>query len=245
MRWLVFDIDGVLIDVTQSFDKTVKKTFELLSDESDFEVSLKLIRELRKKGVFGDDFKLTEAIIRGSREFDSAEKILDNFNENRGIRWVRNEWGEDVDEDELIKVFNSFYLGNKYDKRLFDFEGFWKEERPIIDIDLLEKADDHFWIGTVTGRDRSELRLAEDILGYEFEEYVTRDDHPKPDPKALEVLVGNGKGLLVGDALSDRRLVDNYNSRYRGDFRFVEIGEDVKTVNEFLKKLLRREGILT
>ncbi|MFW5945387.1 MAG: HAD family hydrolase [Candidatus Natronoplasma sp.] len=242
MRWLVFDIDGVLIDVTQSFDKTVKRTFEFLSDESGFEISLEFIRELRKKGIFGDDFKLTEAIIRGSKEFDSAEKMMYNLRENRDIRWVRNEWSEDVNEGELIKVFNSFYLGYKYDKRLFDFEGFWKEERSIIDIKLLERADDLFRVGAVTGRDRSELRLAEDILGYEFEEYITREDYLKPDPKALEALVGTENGFLVGDTLSDREVVHNYNSQYGSNFRFVEIGKDVKTVNEFLKKSLGEKG---
>ncbi|MBS3781151.1 MAG: hydrolase [Candidatus Thermoplasmatota archaeon] len=239
MRWVVFDIDGVLIDVTQSFDKTVKRTFEFLSDKSDFDISLEVIRVLRKRGVFGDDFKLTEAILRGSREFNSAEMMLDKFRENGDIRWVRNNWEEGVDEDELITVFNTFYLGEKYEERLFDFEGFWREERSIIDLKLLERVDDLFRVGAVTGRDRSELRLAKDILGYEFEEYITRDDYLKPNPKALKVLVGEEKGFLVGDALSDRQLVQNYNSHYEGSFRFIEIGEDVKTVNEFLKKIIR------
>lgn len=242
MRWLIFDIDGVLIDVTQSFDKTVKKTFEFLWDGSDLEVSLEFIRELRKKGVFGDDFKVTETIIRGAEEFDSAEKILDNFREDKDIGWVREEWGEDVDEDELIQVFNSFYLGDRYEKSLFDINGLWNEERSIIELELLERAGSFFRIGVVTGRDRIELRLAEKIIGYEFDRYVTRDDYLKPDPKALEALVGAGDGFFVGDAPSDRQLVRNYNEKYDGDFKFIEISEDFRTVNGFLKNILEEKG---
>lgn len=238
MRWLVLDIDGVLIDVTQSFDKTVKRTFEFLSDKSDFDISLEFIRKLRKKGVFGDDFKLTEAIIRGSREFQSAEIILENLSEDKDIEWIRNKWDANIEEDKLIKVFNSFYLGDIYEENQFDFEGFWKEEKSIIDLELMERAGDQFRIGAVTGRDKLELRLAEEILGYEFKEYVTRDDYLKPNPKTLEVLVGEGNGFFVGDTSSDRKLVNNYNSQYGGNFRFIEIGKDVKTVNEFLKNLL-------
>ncbi|PTD94774.1 hypothetical protein C9439_00765, partial [archaeon SCG-AAA382B04] len=63
--WIVFDIDGVLIDVSPSFDRAVKATVEKLLRKygKQTKIKKKTIRKLRRKGAFGDDFKLTEALI--------------------------------------------------------------------------------------------------------------------------------------------------------------------------------------
>ncbi len=245
MNWIVFDIDGVLIDVSESFDRAVKKTVEHFSNELDNGLSLSRVRRLRKKGVFGDDFKLTEALIVGLDIFDSAERLIENFQEGEDIGWVREEWGEDLDKRKMIETFNSYYLGNKYEDRLFDFEGLWREEKPMVDAEILRKAREKFTIGVVTGRDERELRLAEEIIGYEFQRYVTRHKYLKPDARALKELVGEDSGIYLGDTLSDQKLVENYNSRYDGDFRFFKVGRDIEEVNDFLEEIIKKENIST
>ncbi|MBS3816754.1 MAG: hydrolase [Candidatus Thermoplasmatota archaeon] len=241
--WIVFDIDGVLIDVSQSFDDAVRKTVNFLLNDRENELSLNDIRKLREKGVFGDDFKLTESLIIGLKKFDSLGELVENFQDGKGIGWVRREWDAEVEESKLVRTFNSFYLGKKYEKNRFDLEGLWRKEKPIVRLELLRRAEEKFKIGVVTGRDRLELDLAEDIIGYEFDEYVTRDTFLKPDPRALKELVGEENGVYVGDTSSDQLLVDNYNSRYEGNFEFIKIGLDVDTVNDLLDKLLKKKGV--
>ncbi len=243
MSWLVFDIDGVLIDVSQSFDHTVKDTVTYLLNDQGLEISLKDIRKLRKKGVFGDDFKLTETLVAGLSIFDSSEEVLENFLEEGDIQWVRKEWSDGIDKSKLIKVFNSFYLGQRYEEGIFNFEGYWKKEKSIVRPKMLKKAEKNFEIGVVTGRNRLELNLAQDIIGYKFDNHITREIFLKPDPRALNELVGMANGVYVGDTICDQELVENYNSTYEGDFNFVKIDGEINTVNTFLEKILRKKRI--
>lgn len=236
-RWVIFDIDGVLIDVSESFDMAVKKTVEYFSS-TDFDLSIECIRDLRKKGLFSDDFELTETLLRGSKKFYSSKKLVDKFKKKRDINWVREKWPNSADQNKIIRVFNSYYLGSLYEESLFDYEGLWKEEKRIVDLKLLKDAKNKFKIGVITGRNRLELRLAEDIIGFEFEEYVTRDDYLKPDPKALEYLIDTGNGFYLGDTSTDKRLVQNYNTRFDGKICFVRINENSRGVNDFLKTIL-------
>lgn len=250
MRWLVFDIDGVLIDVSKSFDKAVKKTVKyILEDQKKESTSprIKEIRELRKKGVFGDDFKLTEALILGLERFGSFESVLKNFHEGENIEWVRERWSSpdagqtengNIDRDQLKRVFDSFYLGDELRGNIFEFKGLWKEEKSMVKTSLLERAEKRYDIGVVTGRNDKELELAENIIGYEFDRCVTRDSFLKPDPRALKELVGDDHGVYIGDTLTDQKMIERYDEKYEGDFEFVMIERDVKGVNTFLKDIL-------
>lgn len=64
--WLVFDVDGMFIDVGESYDMVVKFIVEYFLEEFGkfLEVEIELVRELRRKGVFGDDFKFSEVLVR-------------------------------------------------------------------------------------------------------------------------------------------------------------------------------------
>jgi FMN phosphatase YigB (HAD superfamily) len=63
--WIVFDVDGVLIDVRESYDTATKLTAEYFLRLFGIEREIKpeWARELRRKGSFGDDFKVSEALI--------------------------------------------------------------------------------------------------------------------------------------------------------------------------------------
>ena len=238
MNWVVYDVDGVLIDVSESFDRVVKKSVEYLSNDFEGEISKQKVRNLREKEIFGDDFKLTEVFVIGLEIFGSPEGVIQNFIKGANIEWVRRNWGGNVDKVKLKKVFNTFYLGEKYEERLFDCEGLWKEERSIVKDELLRKIDKRYKTGVITGRDKLELNIAEKIISYEFNNSITRNDYLKPDPKALKELVGIDKGIFIGDNLSDQLLVDNYVSKYSGNFDFIKIGKDYDDVNSFLEELL-------
>ncbi|ASJ12732.1 HAD family hydrolase [Thermococcus thioreducens] len=236
--WIVFDVDGVLIDVRESYDEATKLTAEYFLGLFGVEREIKpeWVRELRRKGSFGDDFKVSEALILFALS-GRAEELVEEFPEGGTIEWVREKFGFQVFGGSIERVFNTFYLGREYPERLFDFPGLWKKERPIVRRGLLERASKHFKLGVVTGRSALEMELAERIIGFKFENAVTREAYLKPDPRALWELVRGEPGVYIGDTINDELFVENYRGKY-GDFDFVMVGRDVKDVNEFLENAL-------
>ncbi|WP_457754700.1 HAD family hydrolase [Thermococcus sp.] len=239
LKWLIFDVDGVLINVSESYDLATKLTVEYFLKKlgKSIEVELDLIRALRRKGAFGDDFKVSEALIIGALTGDLRD-FVQNFPAGEGIGWVRKQFGIVIDPRTIEKVFNTFYLGEYYKDRLFEFDGLWKKEKLIVKRELLEKANERFKLGVVTGRSALELELAEKILGFHFENAVTRELYVKPDPKALWHLTKGEEGIYIGDTINDGLLVENYKKAYGKDFGFLMVGRDIKDVNEAIEKLL-------
>ncbi|ALM74456.1 HAD family hydrolase [Thermococcus barophilus] len=237
--WLIFDVDGVLIDVSESYDLATKLTVEYFLKKLDksIEIELDLIRTLRRKGAFGDDFKVSEALIIGVLTGD-LRSFVQNFPAGEGISWVRKQFGVVIDPKTIERIFNTFYLGEHYKERAFDFEGLWKKEKPIVKKELLEKANERFKLGIITGRSALELELAEKIVGFHFKNAVTRELYVKPNPKALWHLTKGEKGIYIGDTINDELLVKNYKKAYGKDFNFLMVGRDIKDVNELLQSLL-------
>lgn len=237
--WLVFDVDGTLIDVSESYDMAVKLTVEYLLEElgKPREVEIELVRELRKKGVFGDDFKLSEALVRA---VFSGLNDWEQIPEGAGVEYFRRNFPLRIDPVYVERVFNTFYLGGLYEDRFFDFEGLWRLEKPLVDVELLREAAERFRLGVVTGRNRLEMELAERIIGFRFPKAVTRESGLKPDPELLRCLVGNEKGVYIGDTAGDELFIENYRTKY-GDFGFLMVGRDVENANEAIKMFL--EGV--
>jgi len=237
--WLIFDVDGVLIDVSESYDLATKLTVEYFLKKlgKNVEINLNIIRKLRQKGAFGDDFKVSEALIIGALTED-IQQFVEDFPSGKGIEWVRLRFGIAVNPKSIEKVFNTFYLGEYYKDRIFEFDGLWKKEKPIVKRELLEKAGERFKLGVVTGRNKLELKLAEELIGFHFESVVTRELYVKPDPKALWHLVTGESGIYIGDTVNEGLLVENYKKAYGKEFGFVMIGRDAKDVNEAIEKLL-------
>ncbi|NJE02806.1 HAD family hydrolase [Thermococcus sp. MV11] len=240
--WVVFDVDGVLIDVGESYDVATRLTAEyfLRLFGVEREIKLEWVRELRRKGSFGDDFKVSEALILFALS-GRAEELIEEFPEGGTIEWVRERFGFQVFGGSIERVFNTFYLGREYPGRLFDFPGLWKRERPIVRRNLLEEASARFKLGVVTGRSALEMKLAERVIGFRFENVVTRESYLKPDPRALWELVKGERGVYVGDTVNDGLFIENYRRRYGREFGFVMVGRDVRDVNEFLEELLEGE----
>jgi phosphoglycolate phosphatase-like HAD superfamily hydrolase len=229
IEWLVFDIDGVLIDVSKSFDKTVVQTVKEISG---FDVESENVRELRKKGYFVDDFKLTEAIILANQEDNCLEKIVSNFPEGENISFIRQNISKEVDKEKIKQVFNYKYLGKKGG---FENEGLWKKEEPNVESETLEKLEKEFKIAAVTGRNSLEIELAEEILSYRFPEKTTRDDVEKPDPEALKRIVGEDYGIFFGDSMNDKNLIENFKIKV-AEFEFFEVTRKID-----LDRMLRDE----
>ncbi len=90
---IIFDMDGVLVDVSGSYRVTIKQTAEYFINES---IELEEIQQLKDKGGFNNDWDLTEQLIK-----------------NRNI---------DVKKQEVISQFQKKYLGYESSEGLIDNE---------------------------------------------------------------------------------------------------------------------------
>jgi len=83
---ILFDMDGVLVDVSQSYRYAIKKTAEFFTEE---EIQYSEIQQFKNKGGYNNDWDCTHAII-------SAHD-------------------KDVHLWEVTDKFQEFYLGNNFD----------------------------------------------------------------------------------------------------------------------------------
>lgn len=75
---LIFDMDGVLVDVTNSYRTAIKKTVEFFTNS---EVSYGEIQSYKDQVGFNNDWDLTEAIIISKGKKIEKNKIIDKFQE--------------------------------------------------------------------------------------------------------------------------------------------------------------------
>lgn len=235
--YIVFDVDGVLIDVSESFDFVVKATVEsfLNSKGQQYDVDTGIIRKVRSRGKFPQDYDLCITVLAGYIQNDGAvEKMRQfacEFPEGGGIQSLNTVDLSLPEKKEVKKIFDNFYCNN-------DGRGYWEREKSIADKSLLCAAKRVYKTAIITGRSPFEMSLARKIMPYTFDKVITNDDFEKPDPDALYSIVGQvTNGIYVGDTLNDRRLVHNYNEKFKGNFQFAHIGKDFEDVNEFLKTL--------
>jgi HAD superfamily phosphatase len=83
---VLFDMDGVLVDVSNSYRLVVKKTLEHFLN---CEISPGTIQQYKNRSGLNNDWDLTERILY--------------------------DYGLKVEKDKIIRVFQRFYLGNNYD----------------------------------------------------------------------------------------------------------------------------------
>ena len=237
-NWLVLDIDGVLIDVSNSYDRAVELTVRHFLDAQGSEVNFseKTVRELRETGRFGDDYKLTEVLVHAGLS-KNHRQFIEKFPRGAGVGWARKEADSKVNKTEIVEVFDEFYLGPE---PVPSPRGLWAREEPLVDTSLLNKISERHKLGFVTGRSREELELASQILEYELKNAVTSDEYLKPDPRALSSLVGRERGVYVGDTHNDEQLVRNHNDE-GGSFTFIMVTEETG-INDILQRIIRNSN---
>lgn len=86
MKAVLFDMDGVLVDVSRSYRLAIKKTVEYFLDK---QISLSKIQEYKNHGGFNNDWDLTGRILR--------------------------DYGKRIEKKKVIDVFQGVYLGENYD----------------------------------------------------------------------------------------------------------------------------------
>jgi len=86
MKAALFDMDGVLVDVSKSYLVAIQKTVEFYLNMT---VGLREIQEYRNRGGLNNDWDLTECILK--------------------------EKGKEISKQTVIEVFQNIYLGRNFD----------------------------------------------------------------------------------------------------------------------------------
>lgn len=176
---IAFDMDGVLVDASKSYRVAVQETFKHFSGK---EVEMSEISAAKKLGGLNNDWDLTEFLLK-----------------NNGIN---------VEYDEIVEVFQSFY------KKLADIEEL------LINKEFLQKLKENYNLSIFTGRLREEALFTLDkhgITNY-FHPIVTLEDvsmeHQKPDTKGIEIIkekIITDRIYYLGDTVDDMVCAHNAN----------------------------------
>ncbi|MGI8989658.1 MAG: HAD-IA family hydrolase [Bryobacteraceae bacterium] len=75
-KLLVFDMDGVLVDVTESYRETIQRTVEHFTGRR---IARDLIQDYKNRGGFNDDWKLSHQLIQDLGGSAAYPEIVDRF----------------------------------------------------------------------------------------------------------------------------------------------------------------------
>lgn len=173
--WVIFDVDGVLLDVRPSFYAIIRK----LSGCTLADIAL-----FKAHGGYNDDWELARAMcvwITAGRPKPLPEG---------GWRRMINQYGRDPGD--LSRRCARMYR-----------DTYWREEAPLLDKARLDRLAAVANVAACTGRNREELAMAQELLGFTFPHATTAEDVRKPDPQALLRLAP--RGYFFGDTEDDRR----------------------------------------
>jgi HAD superfamily hydrolase (TIGR01548 family) len=228
---IVLDIDGVLVDVGDSYRRAITETVERLYGESFPDDA---IQALKNAGGFNNDWELTDAaalfVLGQARDLDvSIEAFADGIATRGGglpaaraviesgcahPGTIEAEWAP----DQIRRVFQSLYLGGDLYRELEGEEpaigapGYINDEPVLVDPETIENLTNRFAVGVFTGRPAPEADIALDRVGLDVprEHLITMDDEfpGKPDPEGLIALADRlavDRVAFAGDTLDDVR----------------------------------------
>ena len=179
---ILFDIDGVLVDVGNSYRKAIANTAEFFTKEK---IKDSEIQSLKESTGFNNDWDLTEALIK-----------------KRNIK---------IDKQKIIDKFQEYYLGTKNTKGFIENETWLLDkkilkklsEKYLVGIITGRPKEEAIIALNVAGvKDFFKIIIAmEDTAG-----------NGKPNPLGINMamkFLGNKNALYVGDAADDMRAAKN------------------------------------
>ena len=203
---ILFDMDGVLVDVSSSYRKAIQKTAEFFTGTI---IDKEEIQELKEKGGYNNDWDLTEAIILKRGKSTSKEEIINKFQEyylggKENIGFIDNEdWL--LNKSNLQKLYSKYLLGI--------VTGRPKEEALIV----LKK-----------------YRLVNffDII-IAMEDYPVEKSKPDPYPNTLALeKLQRKNAMYIGDSIDDMASAKKANIKPIG---CVSPGVDFDRLNSLLR----------
>ena len=229
---VVLDIDGVLVDVADSYRRAIVDAVEHVYGDT---IEKADVQQFKDAGGFNNDWTLTDAAalwILASRENGSigsvaeftdavadhggglggAEAVVEASLDAEAVRRVREDW----QPERLRDVFQQLYLGTDFYEDLeggepeLDVAGYIHDEDRLVSPETIDALTEHWPVCVLTGRPSGEADIALDRGGLDVpdERRFTMDDweEGKPNPRALIALAertGADSVVFVGDTLDD------------------------------------------
>lgn len=234
---VVLDIDGVLVDVADSYRQAVVDTVQRCHGDT---VDREQLQLFKNAGGFNNDWLLTDAValyvLATRHRFDQSvhtvtEKIAAAGGGLSGTKAVLEselpadsykQILEQFDPDRHRTVFQALYLGSELFRELegeeppFAADGYIHDEPVLVDSDTLTRLTETYDVGVVTGRPAAEATIALDRVGLSVPDShrFTMDnwEHGKPHPDALLRLAerfDTDTIVFAGDTLDDVRTAVN------------------------------------
>jgi len=211
---ILFDIDGVIRDVTYSYRLSVQKTVEIFCN---WEPSTYDIDELKNEGIWNNDWDLSLELIK---RYLNKNKL----NHKLPLR------------TEIIKIFEKLYFGCDPKENHANWSGFINNEKILVDRDLFNVLTKGkiSW-GFVSGAEQASAQfILENRLNLKGPPLIAMGDAPdKPNPEGFLKLANYllktnfGKNCppiaYVGDTIADIQTVNNAKMLYPTQ-SFISIG---------------------
>ncbi len=191
MKAIIFDVDGVIVDVRESYHLTIKRTAEEFLKK---EVPLDLIREIKFSKSINNDWDVTYEVIRTL--------------------------GGDVDYEELVEKFTEIYEELKFNERQIlsreIFLALKKAGLPLGIVTGRPKRDLKFVLERFGLEDFFDVTVDEDDVA----DKNLRKPHPFPLHLCIET-IGADSAVYVGDNTADLEMVVSYRKIYGKPVKFV------------------------
>ena len=207
---IVFDMDGVLVDVTDSYRETIAQTVKHFTG---IDVTREQIQDYKNQGGWNDDWKLSHHIITTAGTEVPFETVKDYF---QSIFLGSNPSRDDAPNPSRDDAPNPSRDDAPNPSR--DREGAVSSpalilrERWIARPGALEELNRQFQFAIFTGRPKAdaELTLNRFANGVAFDPLIGMDDveNHKPHPEGLLRILEDNPGrkvYYIGDTVDDAR----------------------------------------
>lgn len=231
---VVLDVDGVLIDVRESFREAVRETVvrvqRSMGSGDPWRPSHADINALKRAGGFNDDIDISIALAaigvagRGADLRRIADAVESHGGGLPALKHVAPELPR-IAGRRVLELFDGLYWGGLIDRERM-LVG------PAFPAELRSAGAAH--IACISGRTPRELAAAMQALGWDpgrLDAVVTGDMVRKPDPACLQPVIAACAPramVYVGDVRDDWELVRRHRSE-RGDTppaRCILVGDD-------------------
>jgi HAD superfamily hydrolase (TIGR01548 family) len=248
---VVLDIDGVLVDVADSYRRAIVETLDRVYGDT---IEKAAIQRFKDAGGFNNDWEVTYAaalyvlarqvgsplsietftgkIAATGGGLSAAETVVLDVLDPAEREQVMNDW----DRERLRDVFQQLYLGSDLYRDLeggdpdLDTRGYIHDEPVLVEsgtFDALAAGRD---VGVLTGRPAAEADIALERVGLDVPDAhrFTMDDweEGKPHPRALATLAERfdaDRVVFAGDTLDDVRTAVNADREDDRTYRGVGV----------------------
>ncbi|NPA52939.1 MAG: HAD-IA family hydrolase [Aquificae bacterium] len=232
---VIFDVDGVLIDVSKSYHLSIKDTVDFFTKR---DVPLEQLRDIKFSFGINNDWDVSVAGILYANSQLTLEQFKEDFKKYASTLEQMYQYAKENNLNlpkykELVDYFENSYRKHRLkEEMIFPHEAL---ER------IREKAD---ITGVITGRPYEDLDFSFrhfDLYKY-FDLVITEDDIPKPHlrkPSAYPLKLFFEKFqytepvFYIGDTISDKQMVENFNKEEQKNVQFIlnqnEHNKDIDT----------------